>query len=123
MHLKQISYHMSTLGLPSGSAVKHPPALLELQEVWVGFLGREDPLEEGIATYSSILAWRIQWTEELGRLQSCGRKELDMTDVTWHARTHGNFTEEIKSGGSEWRMPRFVGHVSSGGLYDSEQSP
>ena len=111
---------MSTLGLPSGSVVKHPPAVLELQKAWVGCLGREDPLEEGMATYSSILAWRIQWTEELGRLQSCGRKEMDMTDVTWHARTHGNFTEDIKSGGSEWRMPRFVGHVYSGGLYDSE---
>ena len=35
-------------------------------------LGREDPLEEGVATHSSILAWRIPWTEELGRLQSMG---------------------------------------------------
>ena len=36
----------------------------------VQFLGQEDPLEEGMATHSSILAWRIPWTEELGRLQS-----------------------------------------------------
>ena len=77
---------MSTLGLPSGSAVKHPPAMLELQEAWVGLLGREDPLEEGMATHSSILAWTTPWTEEPGRLQSCGRKELDMADVT--ACTH-----------------------------------
>ena len=36
----------------------------------------EDPLEEGMATHSSVLAWRIPWTEEAGRLQSMGRKEL-----------------------------------------------
>ena len=38
--------------------------------MWVRFLGREDPLEEGMATHSSILAWRIPWTEEPGGLQS-----------------------------------------------------
>ena len=73
---------MSILGLPSVSAVKNPPAMLELQEAWVGLLGWEDPLEEGMATHSSILACRIPWTEEPGGLQSCGRKELDMADVT-----------------------------------------
>ena len=39
---------------------------------YVQFLGREDPLEKGLSTYSSILAWRIPWTEEPGRLQSMG---------------------------------------------------
>ena len=43
---------------------------VETQEMQVGSLGWEDPLEEGIATYSNILAWRIPWTEEPGRLQS-----------------------------------------------------
>ena len=43
----------------------------ELQK-WFGPLGREDPLEEGMATHSSILAWRIPWTKEPGRLQSPG---------------------------------------------------
>ena len=38
----------------------------EMQETWVRSLGREDPLEEGMATYSSALAWRIPWTEEPG---------------------------------------------------------
>ena len=52
----------------SGLAVKNPPAMLEPQETWVPFLGREDTLEEGIETHSSILAWRIPWTEEPGRL-------------------------------------------------------
>ena len=42
--------------------------------------GQEDPLEEGMATHSSILAWRILGTEEPGGLQSTGRKELDATD-------------------------------------------
>ena len=44
--------------------VKNPPANAE--ETWVPSLGREDPLEDGIATHSSILAWRIPWTEEPG---------------------------------------------------------
>ena len=42
----------------------------EMLEMWVRSLGREDPLEEGMATHSSLLAWRIPWTEESGRLQS-----------------------------------------------------
>ena len=44
--------------------VKHPPAVQEMQRIWVLSLGREDPLEEGMATHSSILAWRIPRTEE-----------------------------------------------------------
>ena len=43
--------------------VKNLPAV---QETWIPFLGREDPLEKGMATHSSILAWRIPWTEEPG---------------------------------------------------------
>ena len=47
--------------------VKNLPAM---QETWVQFRGQEDPLEKGMETHSSILAWRIPWTEEPGRLQS-----------------------------------------------------
>ena len=47
--------------------VKNPPAM---RETWVQSLGWEDPLEEGMATHFSILAWRIPWTEESGGLQS-----------------------------------------------------
>ena len=47
--------------------VKNPPARLE---IWVRSLGQEDPLEKGMAIHSSILAWRIPWTEEPGGLQS-----------------------------------------------------
>ena len=48
-------------------------------------LGQEDPLEKEMAIHSSILAWRIPWTEKPGGLQSKGHKELDMTEVTQHA--------------------------------------
>ena len=50
-----------------------------MQETQVRFLGQEDPLEEEMATHSSILAWRILWTEEPGRLQSMGSQEWDTT--------------------------------------------
>ena len=43
-----------------------------MQKTWVQFLGREDPLENGMATHSSILAWRIPWTEGPGELQTMG---------------------------------------------------
>ena len=66
--------------------VKHPPTMLELQEAWAGLLVQEDSLEEGMATHSSILGWKTPWTEEPGGLPSCGRKKLDMADVT--ACTH-----------------------------------
>ena len=49
---------------------KDPPAMQELQEIWIRSLGQEDPLEEGTATHSSVLSWRIPWTEEPGGLQS-----------------------------------------------------
>ena len=52
-------------GFPGGSVVKNLPAK---QETWVRFLGWEDPLEKGMATHSSILAWEISWTEEPGGL-------------------------------------------------------
>ena len=57
--------------------VKNLPAI---QETRVPFLGREDPLEKGMATHTSILAWRLPRTEEPGGLQSMGRKELDITE-------------------------------------------
>ena len=47
--------------------------------MWVRSLDREDPLQEETATHSSILAWKIPWTEEPGRLQSMGSQESDMT--------------------------------------------
>ena len=57
--------------------VKNLPAM---QETWVQSLSWEDPLEKGMATHSSILAWEIPWTEKPGGLKSMGHKELDMTE-------------------------------------------
>ena len=56
--------------------VKNLPAM---QETQVASLGQEDPLEGEMATHSSVLAWRIPWTEEPCELQSVGSQELDMT--------------------------------------------
>ena len=62
--------------------VKNLPAM---QETQVRFLGQEDPLEEGVATHSSILAWRIPWTKEPGRLQESGRlQSTGLQRVRYH---------------------------------------
>ena len=53
--------------VPGASDGKDPPAM---QETWVQVLDQEDPLEKGMATHSSIIAWRIPWTKEPSRLQS-----------------------------------------------------
>ena len=53
--------------------VKNPPAVWE---IWVRSLGWENPLEEGMATHSSILSWRTPWTEEPGGLQSLGLQRV-----------------------------------------------
>ena len=68
------------MGFPGSSAVKKSPANVEMQ---VRSLGREEPLEEGMTTHSSILAWRTPWTEEPGRLQSMGSKRAghDRSDL------------------------------------------
>ena len=61
--------------------VKNLPAM---QETRVQSLGRGDPLEEGIATHSSILAWRIPQTQEPGRLQPMGLQRVKATEATWY---------------------------------------
>ena len=75
-------------GPPEGASGKRPrlPAQ-ETQEVRVPTLGRDDPLEEGAATHSSVLAWRIPQTEEPGRLQSAGLQRVRHSYRDW-ARTH-----------------------------------
>ena len=66
-----------------------------MREIQAQFVGPEDPLEKGMATDSSMLAWRIPWTEEPGRLRSMSCKESDMTEglsmnpITAFARTTG----------------------------------
>ena len=68
--------------------VKNPPAV---QETWVQSLGWEDPLEEGMATHSSLLAWKTPWTEELGGLWYMGSQRVRHNWATKHTRF--NLTE------------------------------
>ena len=102
----------TTLGTASLVArmAKNPPAM---QETWVPPLGQEDPLEEGMATYSSILAWRIPWTEEPGRVRPWGCKE---TRLKRRSRQHSWCSSQDSldeppcvgagtTSGSEWCQP------------------
>ena len=72
------------MGFLVAQTVKNPPAM---QETWVQSLGGED-LEEGMATHSSILAWRIAWTEEPGGLQSMGSQRVRHDRVAKHSTEH-----------------------------------
>ena len=56
------------------------------ESAWVQSLGQENPLEKGMAIHSSILAWRIPWTEKSGGLQSMGLKESDTTEQLTHTQ-------------------------------------
>ena len=70
MHIKVIFILFCDLGFPSESVAKESAAMQETQEMWVQSLDLEDPLDEEMATHTSILAWRIPCTEEPGALQS-----------------------------------------------------
>ena len=67
------------MGFSGGSVVKSPPAMWKM---WVRSLGQEDPLEKGLATHSSILAWEISWTKEPGGLQAVGSQRVGHGSVT-----------------------------------------
>ena len=71
------------LGFPGGQTVKNLPAMWE---IWVQSLGGEDRLEKGMATHSSILAWRIPWTKEPGGYGPWDCKELDTTKRPTHTK-------------------------------------
>ena len=77
-------------GFPGGFAVKNPPEIQELQDMQVRSLSQEDPLEEGMATHFSILAWRIPWTEELVGYSPWDHKGLDTTEATEHAHINAS---------------------------------
>ena len=103
-----LSKIINLLGFSSGSVVKNPPAVQEVQEMQVQSLGRGVPLKKEIAPNSSILAWRIPWTEESGGLQSMGSQTVghDRGDLahmqadfyfTWnsdHCIAHKNTSSE-----------------------------
>ena len=96
-----------------------------MQETRVQFLGQEDPLEKGMATQSSILAWKISWTKEPGGLQPCCHKESDMTAHSVPSSfnlDNGNRQKESEGqqSGRLWKMSwwlhlhtLFTGHVQS----------
>ena len=78
-------------GFPGSLVVKNLPAVQEPQEMQVRSLGREDPLEEGMATQPSILAWRIPWTEEPGGLQAMGLQSVGHDWSSWaHMQRFGH---------------------------------
>ena len=86
--------------------VKNLPAMQKTQEMWVQSLGWEDPLEEEMATYSSILAWKIPWTKEPNRLQSMGSQQYFLFSLTllalslppWEGQTQLSVTKKDKIG-------------------------
>ena len=92
---EQLQYRASLLT----QMVKNLPGM---QETWVQ--SQEDPLEKGMATHSSILAWRIPWTEEPGGLQSTGYKEWNRTEQLTLSL---HFTSQYKSEGQIQRRERW----------------
>ena len=66
---------------PVTQSVKNPPAM---RETWVQSLGWEDPLEKGMATHSSILAWRIPWTAEPGRVHEVTKSWTQLSELHFH---------------------------------------
>ena len=72
--------------------VKNPPAM---QETWVQSPGWEDPLDKGMANYSSILTWRIPWTEKPGGLQSLGSQRVGHNSATKHT-AHNNLLIDMQ---------------------------
>ena len=80
------------MGFPGSSYVK---CLSAMQETWVQSLSREDPLKKEMATHSSILAWKILWMEEAGRLQSMGSQRVGND---WSTTLHFTYTLSIYIG-------------------------
>ena len=78
--MKQPSILWISLASLVVQTVKNPPAVWE---TWVQSLGWDDPLKKGTSTHSSILAWRIPWTEEPGGLQSMGLQRVGHNRVTF----------------------------------------
>ena len=93
-------YHGACVSLMTSLVAQMVKCLPTMWETWVKSLGWEDLLEEEMATHSSILAWKIPWTEEPGRLHSpWGRKESDMTErLHFHFSYRKNWTFSKESG-------------------------
>ena len=99
------SLYLYSLSLHCGSTVKNLPAMQEPLEVRVWSLGWEDPLEESMATHSSILAWRIPWTEELGKLHSSVKESwiwLESPSTHKHPKYPGGFSYSLQFNPEFW---------------------
>ena len=83
--------------------VQNPPAVQEMQ---VRSLGQEDPLEKEMATYSSILAWRIPWTEVPGGLQSMGLCRVGHDSATEQTPPPPVFTAALFTTARTWKQPK-----------------
>ena len=94
-HLTEPSHFFGGRASLVAQTIKNPPAMWE---TWVQSLGWEDPLEKGMATHSSILAWRIPWTEGPGRLQSMGSQRVGHNWMTFTLNpVDGGMRSEINS--------------------------
>ena len=108
---------------PSGSVVKNPPAMQEMQETQVQSSGQADPLEKSMATHSSMHAWKIPQTEEPEGYSPRGRKEWNTTEATEHAHTQEHSEEHTHSlvvlvqwwDSSDYRMNVINMHTPVGG--------
>ena len=94
-YIKAVYCHPAYLTSLVAQRLKCLPAV---QETWVRSLGREDPLEKEMATHSSILAWRIPWTEEPGRLHPQSHKELDTTERLLFTSLHEDYHVKCQAG-------------------------
>ena len=82
--------------------VKNPPAMQESKETQVQSLGQGDPLEEGMATHSSILAWRSPQTEEPGGLQPMGSQRLRQTGAMERSAPVCTEAQRVAASGGLW---------------------
>ena len=98
--------HTHTQGFPHGLDSKE--SVCNAQETWVWFLGGEDLLEKGMTTHSSILAWRISWTEEPGGLQSRGVQRVRHSWATnTYIHTRACLVAQLVKNPTAMQRPRF----------------
>ena len=121
--LSGISFEYGIASFPSGSAVRNLPTMQEQQEARVWSLSWEDSLEEGMATHSSILAWKIPWTEEPGRLQSMGSQTVGHEWAIWLSLYFQGHFFFLNTAMPSATWPVLQGSKSAGGLVLCEPRP
>ena len=94
------------MGFPGGSALKNPPATQEAKEMRVWSLGREDPLEEGMATHSSVLAGKSHGQRSLMGYDPWGHTQSDLTEAVTEQNTGGKGEKRVTPHFSELEIPK-----------------